>query len=156
MRLRMRRSVAGDHRGSTVMEAQRSDQRVGEAARLVGDDAPGVATLLERLEHRQHRREDPGFARHALFVAAQEVVAQRDETLVVGSELESHADHAARARADHRPKALERQCRQAVRDAQVVGRTGQVGRAVDQRAVQVEQHRHLEARVHCGLRQANR
>ena len=48
-----------------------------------------------------------------------------------------------------RPQRGERQRRQAARRAHLVGGAGQVGRAVDQRAVQVEQHRPRGAGAHC-------
>jgi hypothetical protein len=54
--------------------------------------------------------------------------------------VERTPDHAARTGTDHRPKVCERMGRQATRHAHVVRRTGQIGGAVDQRAVQIEQN----------------
>ena len=79
------------------------DQRLGETRRLVGDDAPRQRLRLERgraaarLSSKTLR-----LARHARLVARQELVAQRREAGVARRDAEGDADHAARARADHR------------------------------------------------------
>jgi hypothetical protein len=62
------------------------------------------------------------------------------EVGVLGRDAERDAQHAARAGAGHVAVAVQRQRRQAAVDAHLVGRRAQVGGAVDQRAVQVEQH----------------
>ena len=62
------------------------------------------------------------------------------EFRVVGAVPKSHGNHAAGTRASHRPVVFKRQRGHAPRHAHLIGSRTQVGRAVDQRAVQIEQH----------------
>ena len=132
-----------DHASRPRSQAQRRDQRRGEARRLVGDDAPRHAA--RRRAHRAPaacRRRRASSLRHARLVVREELVAQRDEV--------RHRPASCRTR--------RRACRarptptmgRSARAAAAAGRAstrisfagaGEVGRAVDQRAVEVEQHR---------------
>ncbi len=136
----MRRGVAADHDGSPLREIQARDDGQREPRRLVGDDAPGNAGGLERRQHlvdaleRMRALQQPG------LVVREERVAQRLELGLPRRHAEGDAHHAARAGAHHRAQHLERQRFQPVVGAQAVGGAGEVGGAVDQRAVEVEQH----------------
>ena len=77
------------------------------------------------------------------------------EVRLAGHDAEGDAHHAARAGAHHGAQRLVGQRRQAMIGAQPIGGAGQVGGAVDQRAVEVEQHR-IEAPVQAALRHAIR
>ena len=123
-----------------VEQRHRARQRHGEAHRLVGDHAPAQARrALQRLDQLGHAVEDLRVAQHPRLVVDEELLAQLGKFGRFGRDAEGHAQHAARAGAGHRPIALQRQRRQAALGAHLVGRGAQVGRAVDQGAVQVEQ-----------------
>ena len=124
--------------------------------RLVGHDAPGKRAAFQRIEDRRHVGKHCGALQQATRIAIEEGVAQRLEVRIAGGDAERRADHAARARSDHRPQALVRQGLEATLGTQRVGRAGEVRGAVDQRAVEVEQHRVDRPSVHAGLRHANR
>jgi hypothetical protein len=137
-------------------QAQAGDDGLGQVHRLVGDDAPGHAGPVEFVEHRDHVVEHPGGFEHALGITLQECGAQAVVGIISGLGAEGQADHAASAGPDHRTQGLYRQRRQTMCGAEVVRRAGQVGCAVNQRAVQVEQHRIGPDPPHAGRRQAIR
>jgi hypothetical protein len=113
---------------------------LGEARGLVRDDAPGHVSRLQTREQRRHLREDAGRRRHASLVAIEELFAQRGIAVVGRPDSERNRDHAARARADERSERLVEQRLEAARRAHFVACGGEVGGAVDQRAIEVEQH----------------
>jgi hypothetical protein len=116
------------------------DEGRREARGLVRDDTPWGTRPFQCREHHLDAVERPRRLQQAGFVVREERVAQFLEPGLARLDAERDADHAARAGAHHRAQRGERQRCQAVVDAQPVGGAGKVGRAVDQRAVEVEQH----------------
>src|SRR5436309_14120780 len=74
MRLEMRRAVTAHY--AVGSQAKRFDDPVGEARRLVGDDAPGDVAPLELMQEFAHAREQARVDANAFRVALQERVAQ--------------------------------------------------------------------------------
>jgi hypothetical protein len=110
-----------------------------------------------------------------LGVAVEKGIAQAGKGLVARRHTKSHAHHAPGSRAHHGPQRSQRQGRQSMLSPQVIGSTGQIGRAVHQGAVQIKQQQgscgahwgtfvlrtagfalRAAGRAHAGARQASR
>ena len=107
---------------------------------LVGDDAPAQTGALEGVDHGPDLGEYRGHAQQPAAVDVQEPCSQGLVARVAGAHPEGCADHATRATAHERAQDGVIQRRQAVLGAQVVGSASQIRGAVDEGAVQVEQH----------------
>ena len=141
----LRHQHAGDDAGGTLGEVEDRHQGLGEAGGLVGDHAPFQATRFEGVEQIEDAGKGLRVAADVGGVQFQELLAHGREIRVVRRHAEGHAQHPPRARARHVSVIRQGQRRHAAVGAHLVRGGAQVGRAVDQGAVQVEQHRlHLE------------
>ena len=121
------------------VQLQALDDGLAETRVLVGDDAPGQAAGAQLLQQWGHVVEEARFLKQPLLVALEDFVAQGLKLFVAGKHLKRHTHHAARTGAHHAAQLRVRHRRQAARGAHVVGGAGQVGRAVDEGAVEVEE-----------------
>ena len=96
--------------------------------------------MLEAVEQRAHAGEHGGQPQRAGGVDLEEPDSSWLVAFVTGLETEGGADHAARAAAHQVAKPVVGQGRAAFLGQHIVDGAGQVGRTVDERAVQVEQH----------------
>ena len=143
----MRQRVAADEAADPLAQAEVRDDRLGEALRLVGDDADRVAPLTQGGEVFGHAVEQAAqFGALAVVVRAVDLEGFVDRLglrgFAVGQALaEGAGQQRPRAVAQERahPRGFER--RQVVVAAHVVRRRGDVGQCVGERAVEIEQVR---------------
>jgi hypothetical protein len=139
MRLGLRAGIAGNDAGGALGEVEDGHQGFGEGRRLVGDHAPFQPARLEFGQQFEDSGEGPRVATDVVGVKLQELRAQRSEAPVVLPQVEADLEQAARAVRGLRPDHFVGQRRQAVALALQVERVAEVGRGVDQGAVEVEQ-----------------
>ena len=154
MRLRMRRRVAADH--AARGQAEPGDDALGEARRLVGDDAPGDVARREVLEQLRDAGKQRRVLGQAVRIVAQESVAHRVVVGMLRCHVEGGAQQSAGAARGKGTRLGDRQRREPARGAQPVDGRAEVCRGIGQRAVEVEQHclhgdaRHAQAsRTQC-------
>ena len=98
---------------------------------------PRASSAAEQVED---AGEGPRVAADVVGVELQELLAHGGKVRVVGMQVEADAEQAARAVRGLRADDVVGQRRQAVAGALQVERVAEVGRGVDQGAVEVEQH----------------
>ena len=136
----MRRGVATDHSRCAREQGHLRHERVGEALGFVGDDAPDHALLANRAEQIGDAVKSEGALREAAFVVHIKLFSEYLVIHMIGQHVKRDAQHAARARTCQRAVAFIRNRGQAAIGAQLVGSGGQIGGAVDQRAIEVEEN----------------
>ena len=139
MRLGEPGGIAAHQRTRALLQTERLGDRNRKPGDLVGDDAPANLRPVEPVEQRRNAFEQPRLGKHARFVTTQELIAQRVECRLSGSDAEGSAHHAAGATSDHGTQRLEIERHHSTVHAHVVGCASQVRRAVDQRAVEIEE-----------------
>ena len=139
VRLAFGQRVAADDGAYAIVQLHFDQQRIGEPAGLVGDDAPGNPAPLERTEHLVAAFEQARVFGEALSVDVQQPHAHRFVRLgIQRAEAEPHQRMAAVR--NLRAHGLERQRRELFLRAQLVQRFVEILRGVEQRAIEVEQH----------------
>src|SRR5262245_52422754 len=146
MRLLHRQRVAGDQHVEVRADAVQRQQAVREARLLVGDDRQLDAAGFEQLEQRRHAR-----VQVARLAARRAVLEREAVPLRVGGWLaERLVEQRARPVADPLAYARGVDAPLAERAQGAIERQRDVGRGVDQRAVEIEQQR--TQRAFCALR----
>jgi len=141
VRLGRRRGVAADdrRRRECAVTQQFLDHRLGEPRMLVGDDAPDDVAALERDQQFEYAGEQLAFVQLALVIDGEEASAVLLVLGVLGGKVEAGLEQAARAVGGIRPQRRVGKFIEAAFAAQVVDGAGEIGCAVDQGAVEVEQ-----------------
>ena len=138
--LGVRGRVATHHRLGAGEQRHGLRQRVGEAAVLVGDHSPGQAVVAQALDQVVHAMEDLGALRQTGFVVGEELFLEGRKIGVLWGHTEGAFQHSPGSSACHGAVVLQGQGGQAAVGAHFVCSSAQVGGAVDQGAVQIEQH----------------
>ena len=151
VRLAFGQAVTADQHRTALLPAMLRQDQARQVLGFVGDDAPHRTGLIQRGEHAGHAVEQHCVLADQRFIALQEF---RDQCIA-----RSGIQVRERGR-DHRPRALRHHRAQCGRIDGCTTTFGQhrvaggdeVRRAVQQRAIQVEQHRRREAGGgHAGL-----
>ena len=138
VRLLLGQRVAADQHRTARIPAELGQDVAREVFGLVGHDAPGAARRFERGQHRGHAVEQHAVPAQLFLVDRQEFGHQRFAGRLFHLR-KRRGQHGARALGDMRPQQVQRHRRYAPRGAHPVGGGQHVRRAVQQRAVQVEQ-----------------
>ncbi len=132
--------VAADQHGAAPRPAETFDHADRQALGLVGDDAPAQAARLDRRQQFGDAGEGHAVHRQRLAVTRQEG-RQQFFAFGLGQIRQGHRQHGATALGHHLSQARQRHRRPAQVGQHAVHRIAQVRGAVDQGAIEVEQHR---------------
>ncbi len=141
VRLALGHRVGADHGGEALGHAHRLKQHVGQIGALVGADGELGAECGQRIERIADAREGLGVARDVCPVAGDEFLGKLIEPLVLevdAGERCGSLDQAPRALADERAHDVDLDPWQALQVHGLAQRARQIGRSVDQGAVEVE------------------
>ena len=135
-------AIAADQTTEAITPAGPFDDRFGEAADLVGDDAHAYALLVQRSQQRLDAIEGRGVHPAVLTVIVQQrfksVPARGFAQFVPGRQARCQQPDGTPADMFSQPRMIGTRVAQAGKD--VVKRHQKVGRGIDQGAVEVEQH----------------
>ncbi|MCY1547673.1 hypothetical protein D9M68_837420 [compost metagenome] len=139
--------VAAHQHGAFARQVQVFDDGQGQVGDLVGHDAPGQAAAADVGQERLDAGEQLAVHGGAGRVVFQELQSGGFVVGVARPQAERHAQQAAGALGGHRAQRLVGHRFQALAGALAVGRGGQVGGRIGQRAVEVEQDQGAHLRV---------
>ncbi len=143
MRLALGQRVATNQHRAALLPAQLRQDQARQIFGLVGDDAPDAAGILQPHQHLLDTIKQLRLRTNQALVALQEFRHQRNARH--GIELgKGHAEHRTRTFGDHRTQRSQRNWRTPTRIQHGVNGREHVRRAVQQGAIQIEQHRTRE------------
>ena len=122
-------------------QAQVVDEGLGETLEFIGDDAPGHALALEALNDGFESGHEGGVSAEVALVDVQELVAKRLKLGRIPFDTQCLLNHSSGALGCIGTKFLNSHGGQALLATQLIGNAAQIGRSVEQGAIEIKQHR---------------
>ena len=137
--------VAGEHRFDVTVDVEVGEQAAGRALSPVGADGERDVAVAQPLDGGRHGGEEPHLLGLDLEVVGDEPLNQGPERGIVGPRralgIEGRKEEALAALARALAESLERDRRVAELHQQPIERRDEIGRGVEERPVEVDEHR---------------